>query len=119
MQLAAHSNAIIYALGIYTPEDPDKDPHVLSEFAKTSGGEAYFPEELSDVLPICERIAREIRNQYTLSYIPTNQKQDGSYRAIQVRAASANGKGLQVTTRVGYKAPVKPVAGAPTPEARK
>jgi Ca-activated chloride channel family protein len=107
LALAAHSNAIIYALGIYTPEDPDKDPHVLNELADKSGGHAYFPEELRDVRPICERIAHEIRNQYTLSYIPQNQNQDGSYRAIQVRAAFPGAHGLSVTTRVGYTAPLK------------
>jgi Ca-activated chloride channel homolog len=121
LSLVTQSNAIIYALGIYEPDDPDRNPHVMSELAKASGGEAYFPESLRDVLPICQRIAHEIRNQYTVSYIPTNQKQDGTYRAIQVRAASPEGRGLAVTTRVGYLAPLQPAAataGATKPEAR-
>jgi Ca-activated chloride channel family protein len=105
LDLAAKSNAIIYAVGIYEPDDPDRSPHVLKELSDASGGEAYFPAELRNVVPVCERIAREIRNQYTLSYIPANQKQDGTYRAIQVRAATPEGRGLAVTTRVGYFAP--------------
>jgi Ca-activated chloride channel family protein len=115
--LARRSNAIIYAMGIYEPDDPDRSPHVLSELAHASGGEAYFPETLRDVRPACERIAHEVRTQYTLSYVPTNQKQDGSYRAIQVRAATQEGRGLYVSTRAGYVAPVKPAA-APKAEAR-
>jgi VWFA-related protein len=104
LKLATQSDAIIYALGIYELDDPEnKDPHFLRELAKGSGGDAYFPEELRGVVPICERISREIRNQYTLSYIPTNQKQDGTYRTIEVRA----GGSLSVTTRVGYVAPMK------------
>jgi Ca-activated chloride channel family protein len=122
LDLATKSDAIIYALGIYEPDDPEnRNPHVLRELSKASGGEAFFPESLRDVLPICERIAREIRNQYTISYIPTNQKQDGTYRAIQVRAASPKGGGLAVTTRVGYVAPLKPAvatAGATRMEER-
>ena len=122
LDLATQSSAIIYSLGIYEPDDPEnRDPHVLSELAKASGGEAFFPEELRDVVPICERIAHEIRNQYTLSYVPTNQKQDGTYRTIQVRAESPAGRGLAVTTRVGYLAPLKPAAAtvaAPKPEAQ-
>jgi VWFA-related protein len=103
LKLATQSDAIIYALGIYELDDPEnKDPHFLRELAKGSGGDAYFPEELRGVVPICERISREIRNQYTLSYIPTNQKQDGTYRTIEVRA----GGSLSVTTRVGYVAPM-------------
>lgn len=111
LALASRSNAIIYALGIYEPDDPEnRDPQVLRELAKASGGEAYFPDSLSDVRPICERIAHEIRNQYTISYIPTNQKQDGTYRTVQLRAESPDGHGLAVTTRHGYFAPIKPAA---------
>jgi VWFA-related protein len=104
LSLATQSDAIIYALGIYEPDDPEnKNPHVLRELSKASGGEAFFPEALREVLPICERIAHEIRNQYTISYVPTNQKQDGTYRTIEARATG----GLSVTTRVGYVAPLK------------
>jgi len=106
LELAKHSDAIIYSVGIYEPDDPDRNPHVLSELSHVTGGEAYFPETLRDVRPACERIAHEIRNQYTLSYSPTNQKQDGTYRGIQVRAATPEGRGLAVTTRVGYVAPL-------------
>jgi VWFA-related protein len=108
LQLATQSDAIIYALGIYERDDPDRNPHILAELAKASGGEAFFPESMADVLPICERIAREIRNQYTISYIPSNQKQDGTYRTIQVHAASPKAGHLRVTTRAGYIAPSKP-----------
>lgn len=118
LDLATRSDAIIYALGIYEPDDPDRSPQVLSELTKASGGEAYFPESLGGVAPICERIAHEIRNQYTLSYIPTNQRLDGTYRSIQVRAATAHGHGLYVTTRAGYLAPSAASAGAPQPEGR-
>jgi Ca-activated chloride channel homolog len=112
LALATQSDAIIYALGIYDPDDPDKSPHVLSELAKASGGEAFFPELLRDVTPICERIAREIRNQYTISYVPTNQKQDGKYRAIQVHAGSSKSGRLRVTTRLGYEPPLKPAVAS-------
>ena len=121
LQLATQSDAIVYSLGIYEPDDPDKNPHVLSELSKASGGEAFFPESLREVLPICERIAHEIRNQYTISYIPTNQKLDGTYRVIQVRATSPGSGHLRVRARAGYIAPLKPAVtttDATRPEAR-
>jgi Ca-activated chloride channel homolog len=107
LQLATQSDAIVYSLGIYETDDPDKNPHVLSELSKASGGEAFFPESLREVVPICERIAHEIRNQYTISYIPTNQKLDGTYRVIQVHATSAGSGHLRVRARAGYIAPLK------------
>jgi VWFA-related protein len=109
MELAKKSDVIVYALGIYEPDDPDRSPGVLSELTRISGGQAYFPETLKDVVPICERIAHEIRNQYTIVYSPTNQRTDGAYRTIVVHA----GKGLHVITRAGYFAPSKATSAAP------
>jgi VWFA-related protein len=118
LALAARSGVIIYGLGIYEPDDPDRNPGVVRELAKAGGGESFFPSTLSQVVPICERIAHDIRNQYTLTYIPTNQKQDGMYRAIQVRATSKH-ETLTVITRPGYVAPLKTSPVVPQPEARK
>jgi Ca-activated chloride channel family protein len=105
VRMATESDALIYTLGIYDPDDPDRNPRLLRQLAEASGGTAFFPDSLREVVPILERIAREIRNQYTLSYTSTNQKQDGGYRSIQVRVPSA--KGSSVTTRAGYVAPLK------------
>ncbi|HEX4946626.1 MAG TPA: hypothetical protein VFZ34_08190 [Blastocatellia bacterium] len=51
---------------------------------------------------------QEIRNQYTLTYMPQNTKHDGSYRVIQVKARRADREKLRVRTRAGYFAPSKP-----------
>jgi len=103
--MAEKSNALIYAIGIYADEDEDKNPGVLNLLAKDTGGEAFFPKSLDEISPVCERIAHDIRNQYSLAYTSTNKKQDGAYRAIEVKA-SAPGRGrLSVRTRAGYLVP--------------
>jgi len=59
--------------------------------------------------------------KYELVYHPSNPKQDGTYRAIRVRATSPDGGDLAVTTRAGYVARLKPAsttANAGKPEAR-
>ena len=112
VSMAEKSNAILYTIGIYDEQDPDQNPHALKQLAKNTGGEAFFPQSLNDIGPICEGIAHDIRNQYTLAYVPTNRMRDGTYRVIQVKA-SAPGRGrLSVRTRTGYFAPS---AGPPTP----
>ena len=61
-----------------------------------------FPERLDEVVDICERIAREIRNQYTIGYVPSAPVRSGAHRTIRV-AARATGRGrLFVRTRTGY-----------------
>ena len=89
LAMATQSSAIIYAIGIFDEQDGDQNPSVLKRFAKETGGEAFFPESSKDIFDICEGIARDIRNQYTLTYIPRVASQDGKYRAIVVMAERA------------------------------
>jgi len=104
--MAGKPDAIIYTIGIFDENDGDQNPGVLRRLAKDTGGEAFLPQSLQEVLPICKRIARDIRNQYTLVYVPENRKRDGTYRNIQVKA-DAHGRGhMLVRTRTGYYAPL-------------
>jgi VWFA-related protein len=109
MKMAEQSSAIIYTVGLFDHGDPDANPRVLNRLAKATGGEAYFPEQLSRVVATCESIARDIRHQYTIGYVPTNATLDGAYRAIRVVAGAGK---LSVRTRAGY------VAGGERPPAK-
>jgi VWFA-related protein len=102
MKLVGQSSAVIYTVGIFDEEDPDRNPGVLKRLAATTGGEAYLPKELSEVTAICERIARDIRHQYTIGYVPINPVRDGTYRAIRVVARGKDHDRLSVRTRTGY-----------------
>ena len=102
MKLAERSSAIIYTVGVFDENDPDRNPGVLKRLAQATGGEAFFPGQLSAVVAICGRIARDIRHQYTIGYVPSNPARDGAYHAIRV-VAQANGHDrLSVRTRAGY-----------------
>lgn len=102
LKMAQLSSTLVYAIGIFDESDPDRNPGVLRRLAGATGGEAFFPAQLHDVLAICERIARDIRNQYTIGYVSSNEARSGTYRTIRVTARS-NGKGkLSVHTRAGY-----------------
>jgi Ca-activated chloride channel homolog len=113
MRAAEESNAAIYAIGIYSPDDRKNDKRevrkavkALTELSEATGGQAYFPEDADQVEGICTRVAHDIRNQYLLGYYPTNLAQDGSYRALQVLVTPPHGVGkLTVRARAGYYAP--------------
>jgi Ca-activated chloride channel family protein len=110
LEMARSSAAMIYTIGIFDEQDGDQNPSVLKRFAKETGGEAFFPESPKEIISICEGIARDIRNQYTLAYVPEISKQDGGFRVVDVRA-SAPGRGhLSVRTRTGYSLPLEPLA---------
>jgi VWFA-related protein len=108
MTRAGQSDAIIYTIGLFEQDDPDKNPGVLKRLARATGGEAFLPESVKDVVPVFERIALDIRNQYTITYTPANRRQDGTYRTIRVNAAAPGQGRISVRTRSGYYAPLRP-----------
>jgi VWFA-related protein len=112
--MAQASDAIIYTVGLVDQDDPDWNPRVLKRLAQETGGEVFLPHELGAVVSICERIARDMRNQYTIGYVPSNGRHDGAYHTIRVTASLPGQSKLSVRTRAGYlaaPAPAKTEAG--------
>ena len=102
LKMTEQSNVVMYTIGLFESDDPDANPKVLNRLAQATGGEAFFPGQLSEVVTICERIARDIRAQYTIGYVSMNAKRDGSYRAIRVAAHPEGRANFHVRTRAGY-----------------
>ncbi|MBK7929984.1 MAG: VWA domain-containing protein [Bryobacterales bacterium] len=107
LELAGRSSALIYTIGIFTPDDPDRNSGVLRRLARETGGESFIPGEATEVVSICEGIARDIRNQYSLGYVSHSMKGPGVYRKIRVTARPEGRGKLHVRARAGY------IAGAP------
>ncbi|HEY1423430.1 MAG TPA: VWA domain-containing protein [Candidatus Acidoferrum sp.] len=103
------ANVVIYSIGLFSDEkgsDRKKAMRALKDISTASGGVAFFPENVDDVHSICDQVARDIRNQYTLGYYPSNTKKDGTFRAVQVDIIPPRGRGkLVARTRNGYFAP--------------
>ena len=100
---------VIYGIGLFSDEDKKnkkKAMRALKEISAASGGVSFFPENVDDVHSICDQVARDIRNQYTLGYYPSNTKKDGTFRTVQVDIIPPHGRGkLVARTRNGYFAP--------------
>jgi Ca-activated chloride channel family protein len=102
VEQAAKSSTMIYAIGIADESDPDRNPAALRRLASTTGGEAFFPGDSTQVTAICERIAHDIRNQYTLGYVSSNASKRAAYRTVHVVASDAAKEKLSVRARTGY-----------------
>jgi VWFA-related protein len=102
LKTAESSNAVIYTIGIFDPSYSGENPQALSRLAKATGGRAYFPESVSDVSDVTEQIARDIRHQYTIGYIPTRRAAESQYRTIRITAKATGLGKLYVRTRTGY-----------------
>ena len=104
LKIAEQSNAMIYTIGIFEPDDPEGKPAVLRRLAHETGGQAFFPSKLSEAVEICEHIAKDIRDQYTIGYSSASEKRDGAYHKIRLTARSTKDGKLSVRTRAGYSA---------------
>ncbi len=88
----------------------------MTTFARMTGGMAFFPRFSGEMPDIFHQINDTIRNQYELTYNPSNPKQDGTYRKIRVELVDDEGQPLKmqdekhhplkydIIARDGYKA---------------
>jgi len=68
----------------------------MNTFAKMTGGHWYKPMQQGQLPDIFREIAGSIRNQYTITYKPTNTKQDGTYRKLKVELVGPNDQPLEI-----------------------
>ena len=68
----------------------------MAAFARMTGGRSYAPRMMGELPDIFREVAQAIRDQYTITYKPTNTKQDGSYRKLKVELVGPDDKPLIV-----------------------
>jgi Ca-activated chloride channel family protein len=103
IEAVRESRAIIYTIGIFDEDDSDRNPRLLRRLADVSGGSAFFPKELPDITRICHQIASDIRDRYTIGYVPA-QTVGNDLHSISVSAARGGEKFL-VRARTSYRFP--------------
>jgi VWFA-related protein len=90
----------------------------MRTFAKETGGQSFFPRFIGEYPSIYKQISDALRQQYSLSYHPTNQARDGKFRKIKVelvnpadneplRIVDEKGKPMKysIIAKAGYTAP--------------
>ena len=89
-----------YAGGI-TETDWLQADNQMNTFARMTGGRAYFPRFEGELPEIFHAVASDIRNQYSITYHPTNTKLDGTYRKLKVELQAPEGGPLKVKDQKG------------------
>jgi VWFA-related protein len=96
------SNTVVYTIGLIDPVDREASPRRLKQLSDASGGETFQPENFSQISDVMQRVARDIRNSYTLGYAPKEGDRGGRFRRIRVAVNAPELPGLSVRTRQGY-----------------
>jgi VWFA-related protein len=73
----------------------------MNTFARLTGGKAYFPRFQGELPEIFHDISSDIRNQYNITYHPSNTKQDGTYRKLKVELVAPDGGQLKIRDQKG------------------
>jgi Ca-activated chloride channel family protein len=116
IEMAQRTSVVIYTISTSTQwvslsqTDPNKladrkyhltdGDKILQEMAEETGGRAFFPYHVDDLDQSFQDIGDELRNQYSIAYLPTNYVLDGRYHKIRIEVPEH--KGYLVRARRGY-----------------
>ena len=100
------ADVIIYSVGIYAGNEGwegFQGQGFLKELSEITGGQAFYPRSDADMDELFERIALELRHQYSVGYIPKDFQQDGKWRKLKAKVTPPRGMPrLTVRGRKGY-----------------
>ena len=107
----AHGGAARRGMGIPVDRmDYLQADNEMRTFASMTGGRAYFPRFQAEYAEDFQDIGSDIRNQYSLSYHPTNSKLDGTYRKLKVQVVAPDGGQLKVKDQKGKEQKIEVVS---------
>ncbi len=123
-ELLRESDVQIYVIGFvddlsneggFISKSPQaKAKGLLERLATETGGKAYFPKSPSELPSLAREISGELRTQYSIGYIPSNDRRDGTYRSIKVSVDDGPGGQKRIAVaragRVAEGVPSQPAA---------
>jgi VWFA-related protein len=109
LELARKTEIGIYCVSLRPNRPQDRTrlafsqaEYLLTALSRETGGQVHFPNSLSELDTVYDRIAEELRTQYSLGYVSSNRRRDGKWRRIVVRTPERDD--LQIRHKLGYYA---------------
>jgi VWFA-related protein len=110
IDLAKKTEIAIYSISIRENRPQDRERlsfsqavHLLTVLSRDTGGQVHFPNSPSELDGVYDRIAEELRTQYSIGYVSSNSRRDGKWRRIVVLAPGR--ESVVIRHRDGYYAP--------------
>ncbi|MCL5670894.1 MAG: VWA domain-containing protein [Acidobacteria bacterium] len=118
LKIAKGSNTPIYPVSILEwvtirygeSIDTVQARNALTSIARNSGGQAYFPRFEGALPDIYQQIAGQLRHEYSLGFVPTDNTKNGKFHKLQVKLVDAQGNPLIITNKKGKKIKYRVVA---------
>ena len=104
------SDVTVYSIGYLEHQGSGRlnQQQTLQRLSSTTGGQAFFPTSMKDVEKFYEKIVAEIAARYSLGYVSTNTRKDGTWRDVKIRLLRPDLKDAKLRTRGGYYAIYQP-----------
>jgi Ca-activated chloride channel family protein len=105
MDLLKASDATVYAIGELEHQlssSKNEQRMLLQRIAEVTGGQAFFPTAVKELDSVYEKVVAQIRAQYTVGYVSTNDKTDGAWRKVELKIVRKDGRDLRIRARKGY-----------------
>ena len=110
LDLLKASDVTTYVIGYleHQPQSARNEQRMqLQRMAELTGGDAFFPGSVKELEKIYGKIEKNIAARYSLGYMSTDTRMNGTWRKVQIRLKRADLKGAKLRTREGYYAPYK------------
>jgi VWFA-related protein len=105
IKMCQRAQTIVYTISTNTGPSKDKGDDVLVRMSSETGGQTFFPTRIQEVAQGFLNIEAELRSQYSLVYVPSDFRQDGSFRTIYLQCLDPR---YSVRAEKGYFAPKAP-----------
>jgi Ca-activated chloride channel family protein len=104
LALAHRSDTVIYAIGLLgaASMEDEENAGALKRLCRDTGGSAAFPRTLEEIKAVSIDIARSVREQYTLGFVPAPRTAGPAFRSLKVTVTGSGRGRLRVRTRSGY-----------------
>ena len=102
IKMCQRAETIVYAISTNWTPSRGKGDDVLQKMAEATGGRAFFPPSIDDMVTGFNSIEEELRSQYLLTYTPADFKADGAFRTIYLYCLDRR---YQVRAKKGYFSP--------------
>lgn len=105
LDLLRASDVTVYAIGMLEHQSQSsklQQRMTIQQMAETTGGQAFFPTSVKELDKVYDKVLAEIRAQYTLGFLSTNEKADGAWRKVEVKIVRKDVKDLRIRARKGY-----------------
>jgi VWFA-related protein len=115
MDLLKASDVTVYVVSVLGRQPPSarlEARALMHRIAEATGGQAFFPLSVRELDAVYAQVLAQIRGQYILGYVATNERTDGTWREVEIKIGRPGARSLKVRARGGYYAALR---GSPPP----